>query len=148
MMAEEFEAVLGPMERSAIDPGLESKVRELDLRMTSHDWTYRKGKKTIGRDVKIRAGVNVIQRAHKAPGGLIRCEMELVEGKIGALTLSGDFFCFPKDSIVRLERALVGKGLDETEGILEDFYSGGDVEIPGVEVENWVKLFAVPGFKS
>jgi lipoate-protein ligase A len=142
MMAEEFEAVLGPMEPSAIDPDLASKIQEMDLRMKSHDWTYRKGKKTVGRDVKIRSGVNVIQKVHKAPGGLLRCEMELIEGKIRALTLSGDFFCFPKDSIGTLERALIGKSLDEVEGIFEDFCFGGDVEIPGVEVEDWMKLFA------
>ena len=142
MLAEEFQAVLGPMESAAIDAELASKIQELDLRMKSHEWTYRKGKKTTGRDVKIRSGVNVIQKIHKAPGGLLRCEMELIEGKIRALTLSGDFFCFPKDSIVRLERSLLGKSLDEVEGILEDFYFGGDVEIPGVEVEDWMKVLA------
>jgi hypothetical protein len=110
--------------------------------MTSDEWTYRKGKKTVGRDVKIRSGVNVVHRAYKAPGGLIRCEMEWVEGTIRALTLSGDFFCFPKDSIVRLEQSLVGKTLDDVEEILEAFYAAGDVEIPGVQVTDWMELFA------
>jgi lipoate-protein ligase A len=142
MMAEEFQAVLGPMEPAAVDPDLAAKVRELDVTMTSDAWTYRKGKKTVGRDVKIRSGVNVVHRAYKAPGGLIRCEMEWVEGTIRALTLSGDFFCFPKDSIVRLEQSLVGKTLDDVEEILEAFYAAGDVEIPGVQVTDWMELFA------
>jgi lipoate-protein ligase A len=143
MMAEEFEKVTGPMELSAIDPELDLKIREMDRRLNTREWLHRKGKKTVGRDVKIRAGVKVIQRIHKAPGGLIRCGMELIDHKIEALTLSGDFFCFPKDAVVRLEHALRGKSLDEAEGILENFYSCGDVEMPGVGVEDWMELFAV-----
>jgi len=143
MMAVEFESVIGPMVRSTIDSDLASRIREMGDRMTSREWLYRKGKKSLGRDVKIRAGVNVIQRVHKAPGGLIRCELELIDHKINDLSLSGDFFCFPKDAVGRLEGALRGKRLDEVQGIIEDFYSGGDVEIPAVSVEDWMKLFVV-----
>jgi lipoate---protein ligase len=141
MMAEEFEKITGRMEPSIIDDDLADTIKDLSEKMTSRQWLYRKGRMNTGRDVKIRAGLNVVQKIYKAPGGLLRCEMELMDGKIVDLTLSGDFFCFPKHAVGRLERSLKGKGLNEVEKFLNGFYAGGDVETPGVGVDDWMSLF-------
>jgi len=45
------------------------------------------------RDVRIATGVNVVQRLHKAPGGLLRAVSEVKDGRFESVSLSGDFFC-------------------------------------------------------
>ncbi len=146
LMAEEFQRLLGPMEPSTIDRALELKMNELGAQMLTDEWLFQRGKRQVsGRDVKIRAGIKMIHRVHKAPGGLIRADFEMSEGLYGNVSLSGDFFCYPASAIGRLEARLEGRPLDEIEPVLEAFYKEEDIETPGIEIADWMKVLEVTG---
>ena len=140
LMAEEFEKLLGPMEPSEKDETLQAKVDELGVRMMSDAWLYQKGRRVSGRDIKIRAGIKIVQKIHKAPGGLIRADFELREGKFSNILISGDFFCFPEEAITLLEARLEGQPAQEAGTLLKGFYSEEDIETPGIEINDWMQV--------
>ena len=140
MMAEEFGKLLGPMEPHKKGMELQAKIDEIGNRMMTDAWLYQKGKKVSGRDVKIRSGINVIHKVHKAPGGLIRADFEVGEGKFLTVSLSGDFFCFPEEAIGLLESKLEGEPVQDARELVASFYSEKDVETPGIDVEDWMQV--------
>jgi lipoate---protein ligase len=73
---------------------------------------------------------------------LIRADFEVMDGHFGEVVLSGDFFCFPQDAVRRLEKILAGKPLGEAGKVLAEFYGGGDVETPGITVQDWMQVLA------
>jgi lipoate-protein ligase A len=141
MMAEEFEKLMGPMDFAAKDSLLVDKMQALKLTMMRDDWLYRRGKRVDGRVVKVRSGLEVVQRMHKATGGLIRAEFFVEEGQIRDISISGDYFCFPKDTVKRLEIMLEGKFVKQVQKVISEFYEKGDFELPGVEIDDWMNLF-------
>jgi lipoate-protein ligase A len=144
LMAEEFQKLLGPMEPCERDQKLQDKMDDLRAEMLTDDWLLQKGKKRVsGRDIKVRAGTNVLNRVHKAPGGLIRADFEMKEGSFGEISISGDFFCFPEGAIEGLEARLEGTPIQEAQRLLTDFYAEGNIETPGIEVGDWVELLDV-----
>ena len=146
LMAEEFQHLLGPMEPTIVDRELELKMDELRVRMLTDEWLFQRGKKQArGRDVKIRAGIKMIHRVHKALGGLIRADFEMNEGLYGNVSLSGDFFCYPASAIGRLEARLEGRPVGKIEPALENFYREEGVETPGIEIADWKKVLEVNG---
>jgi lipoate-protein ligase A len=143
MMAEEFQKLLGFMELKEKDEQLLATMDELGERMMSDVWLYQKGKPTPGRDIKIRAGINVIHKIHKAPGGLIRADFEVKDGRFSNVRLSGDFFCYPEEAISWLESSLEGQPTGEAGGVLEQFYSERDRETPGIVLDDWLRVLNV-----
>jgi lipoate-protein ligase A len=141
LMAEEFQKILGPMSPCQKDGLLQTKMDELGDRLTSEEWLFQRGKSVPGRHVKIRAGLNVIQKVHKAAGGLIRADYALKEGMIKEISLSGDFFCFPRTGIRELEKKLEDQPVELVEILLRAFYSEGRVETPGVTLQDWLQVF-------
>jgi len=123
------------------DPVLQAKMGELGVQLMSEDWLHQRGKPVPGREVKIRAGLNVIQKAHKAPGGLIRADYEVQEGRIKGITVSGDFFCFPRTGIGNLEKRLEDQPVEHIGVLLDAFYSEDKVETPGITVHDWLRVF-------
>jgi lipoate-protein ligase A len=143
LMVEEFSKLLGPMEPHEKDAELQGKINELGKRMMTDAWLYQKGKKVLGRDVKIRSGTHVIRKVHKAPGGLIRADFELGEGEFITVSLSGDFFCFPEEAVGWLEAKLEGQAVQDARELVAALYSEKDIETPGIEVEDWMHVLNV-----
>ena len=143
MMAEAFQKLLGPITPAKKDRALTDKMQVLKQKMMSDDWLYRRGKQIDGKIVKVRSGVEVVQRLHKATGGLIRVEFFVEEGQFKNVTISGDYFCFPKDTVNRLEGAVEGSAVNDIGAIIDDFYETSDFEWPGVEIDDWLELFKV-----
>ena len=87
------------------------------------------------RKVRIAEGTSVVQRAYKAPGGLIRATGIERDGHLFDVHLSGDFFLFPAASIVDLEAALEGVAAeaDAVEQAIAAFYAAQSIEAPGVQ---------------
>lgn len=139
-LIERFEGVLGPLQEAALPQAIYSEMEQLKPQFQSEEWLYKKGRWQPGRDVKIATGVNVIQRIHKAPGGLIRATVEVKDERLGAVSLSGDFFCYPMDAISQIEDTLVGTSLDQVERALIDFYAQHEIETPGLDVGDWLKV--------
>ena len=62
-----------------IPKGIESFYRKfLEPVIRVH---HRRGKRTAGRAVKVKSGLEWVQRSHKAPGGLMRAEFRVDEGR-------------------------------------------------------------------
>ncbi|MCS7178377.1 MAG: lipoate--protein ligase [Anaerolineae bacterium] len=133
LLAGKFIEILGPLEvETTVDPEWQAEADRLAQRMLSGEWLYRRGRPQIGREITIRSGVQVWQKAYKAPGGLIRAVAEIHEGVIADLSISGDFFFYPAERLADLERALVGVRVEEVENVIARFYADHGVESPGL----------------
>lgn len=140
MLAEEFTKVLGPLRPSQIDDELASTMRTLAEKMLKEDWLHRQGRRVNGRQVKVRAGLEVFHRVQKARGGLIRVDGAVEDGCFQQVTISGDFFVHPKETISRLEQFLEGGTVADVEAILADFRANYDFDLPGVTIDDWLAL--------
>jgi lipoate-protein ligase A len=128
-----FETAFGPLTPASLPDAVGEKVADLARTHTTEEWLRRPGRRLADRrDVKIATGVNVIQRVHKAPGGLIRAILQVQAGQIVSAELSGDFFFFPSTALPTLEVELMGKPLAEVEAVVERFYVEHGIESPGV----------------
>ena len=143
LLAEAFEKLLGPMIPVGKDSLPADKMQTLKLKMMGDDWLYRRGKRVGGRVVKVRSGLEVMQRVHKAAGGLIRVEFLVDDGRFKEVAISGDYFCFPQETVGRLEAALEGSPVKDAVKQVNDFYQRGQFELPGIEIDDWVQVFRV-----
>jgi lipoate-protein ligase A len=128
-----FESVLGPLDPAELPGSVFDQVAELAKTFTTEEWLLKPGKRfREGRRVKIAEGVEVTQRVHKAPGGLIRATVEAQQGRIMAVGLSGDFFFYSADKLADLEQHLIGATQAGVQGAVEEFYRIHGIESPGV----------------
>lgn len=132
VLASRFEEILGPLEPADLPPAVYKKARELEPLLFHDDWLHKRGKRVSGRDVRIAAGVNVLQRLHKAPGGLIRATFEVKDGRLTGVSFSGDFFFYPAEKLEALETTLNDVALEDVEQTIAAFYSAESIESPGV----------------
>jgi lipoate-protein ligase A len=140
MLAEEFSKVLGPFTPGRMDAELEAMMRTLGRKMLPESWLHRRGKRVNGRQVKVRAGLEVLHRVHKAKGGLIRVDRTVEDGRFRDVDISGDFFVQPKDAITRLELFLEGRPAADVRSLLADFQANHDFDLPGVTIEDWLAV--------
>lgn len=82
--------------------------------LVSDEWLYQTGG-LHRHGVKISESVHVREAAYKARGGLLRATIRVREHALDDVTLSGDFFIYPQESIGPLEQALIGASLQEEE---------------------------------
>jgi lipoate-protein ligase A len=144
LMADAFGKLLGPMKSAEMDPALLEKMDVLRKKMVNEEWLFQEsGKLSPGRDIKIRAGTRVMHRMHKAVGGLIRADFEVLENRFGRVRFSGDFFCFPEQGIRWLETGLQGKALEDAEAVIEKSYREKEIETPGIGVDDWLQALKV-----
>jgi lipoate-protein ligase A len=143
LMAEEFDKLIGPFTPANTDKTLIEKMQALESVMMADEWLYMKGKRVSGRVVKVRSGLEVIHRMHKAPGGLIRADFAIDGGRFAGVAISGDFFCFPKDTTGRLTASLEGRSTNKVYTILNDFYTKLNFEMPGVTVDDWMQILKI-----
>ena len=143
MLAEEFKKLLGPMTPSGKDSLLVEKMQALKLVMMGDDWLYRRGKQINGRVVKVRSGLEVVQRIHKATGGLIRAEFVVQDGRYHEVAVSGDYFCFPKDIVGRLAMEIEGSTVKHLAQVVNNFYKQGKFELPGIVTDDWIKVLKI-----
>ena len=134
---------MGPLTPAEKDEQLNNKMKMLESSMMDDGWLYRKAKRVEERIVKVRAGLEIRQRIHKATGGLIRADFVLDDGLIKGVFISGDFFCFPVDAVDWLAAKLEACPLDNIANVVTDFYKAEDTEIPGVTVADWLQVFRI-----
>jgi hypothetical protein len=112
--------------------------------MLSDDWFFQKESRPMpGRDIKIRSGAKLIHRMHKAGGGLIRADYEVIDESFGKVHISGDFFCYPDTGIEALESALDGQPVGQVGAFLKEFYTKNPIETPGIEIDDWLEILTV-----
>lgn len=139
-LARNFEKISGPLLGADMDDGLQNKVTRLAKEFLKEGWLYKIGRRMEGRKVRIAAGVDVKHLVHKAPGGLIRGDVEITDGVISSLALSGDFFFYPADKLTELSETLIGKKEAEVEETIVQFYEKHNVESPGVEPADFARV--------
>ena len=141
LMADKFAETLGPLEEhTEVDDEWRAKTDELATQYLTDEWLFRGGPRREGRQVKIRAGVEVRHRMHKAPGGLIRAITQVEEDVIAHVELSGDFFFYPAERLADLETALVGVPVEGVEQAIACFYEEHLVETPGVTAADFAQV--------
>jgi hypothetical protein len=141
MLVEEFEEVMGPLTPGNKNDEMIAKMKALETSMINDDWLFQKAKRVEGRVVKVRSGLNLVQRIHKAAGGLIRVEFTIEDGRYKDVAISGDFFCFPRDSVERLAASLENRSTENLTNIVSDFYQTKESDFPGVTVDDWSQAF-------
>ena len=144
VLVREFESALGPLEPADLPAEVRAKARELEPAMTDGAWLMRRGKWSRERGVKVQVGVDVVQRAHKAPGGLIRALLVVREGRIEEVELSGDFFFYPTQKLADLEQALAGVSPEQAEAVVAEFYRAHAIQSPGVTPADFAQVLQVP----
>lgn len=142
LLVDKYTEMLGPLEiETEVDDVWRAKVDELAKDLVSDAWLYRKSGAPRGdRDVKIRAGVNVCHRMHKAAGGLIRADFEVRNGMLATVSFSGDFFFYPEEKLAELEEALEGVPIEDAMQVVTHFYAQEGIESPGVAPRDFVGL--------
>jgi lipoate-protein ligase A len=127
--------LVGGWAPAEIDDEIRAKSIEIWDRYGQPEWTFFNDvRKRDGREVKIAAGISIIQKTVKLPGGLIRITAVNKDGRLHDVHLSGDFFIFPQSAVLELEKALEGAEYRTEElsaAIARDFHEGG-VEAPGI----------------
>ena len=125
------------------DVELVAKADELQAERYTDSWLLANDHRRLeAREVKIREGVYVIQNMLKTPGGLIRVTAVNDEGKLHEVHLSGDFFFYPAEDLLQLEKALEGVAVDAssvTEAVSR-FYALRSIESPGVQPGDFARL--------
>ncbi len=139
-LARHFEKLLGPLSPAEVDEDLRNEVSRLEPEFLSEEWLYKIGRRMEGRTVRIAAGVDVKHVVHKAPGGLIHGDVEITDGVITSLSLSGDFFFYPAHKVAELSQALIGKKGPEVEQTIVQFYEEHGIESPGVEAADFARV--------
>lgn len=138
-MVRRFAEVLGPLEPAPLPEEVRAEAARLAPVLTGDEWLARAGRRTAAeREVRIAGDTRVVQRVHKAPGGLVRATLEVRDGRLARVSLSGDFFCYPGDALAGLEDALAGVPLDGVAAALRRFFADGEVVVPGVAVADWL----------
>lgn len=143
LLIEEFGKLAGPFQPQTPDDGLRAKMAELGSVMLGDAWLVQRRGRGAEHGVKIRSGVHVVRKLHKCRGGLIRADFELSEERLGGVFISGDFFCYPPETIQHLEASLEGRKVGELRRAIEAFCAANEVEIPGVAIDDWLALFGV-----
>jgi lipoate-protein ligase A len=123
-------------------PGEEKLAQEIDRRFVSPEWLGQTGH-LRGRGVKIHEDVGVREADHKAPGGLLRVTLRLLEGRIDDVSISGDFSLYPRIAVAAIEEALRGAEARPPAilKIISAQYEALPIESPGVVLEDWAAVF-------
>lgn len=138
-----FEAVLGKLEPAALPQKVRDEVEKIKPMYASDDWLYMKRKTKPEANTKIATGVNIVQKMFKAPGGLLKAVFELRDKKMYQVSLSGDFFCYPRDAVSKLESALEGVEQTMISERVALFYEKNEIDTPGVAPSDWEKVLSV-----
>lgn len=137
------EPLMGPFVEKQLDDELRQKADELMGEMHNPAWLLANDhRRPDSARVKIAEGIFVFEKVHKAPGGLMRLTAVSNEGRLEDVHLSGDFFFFPSEKLVELEKAFTAVPITPEEVIrtVTQFYAANEVESPGVTPEDFTAL--------
>ena len=78
---------------------------------------------------------------HKVPNGkLLKVFLDVKEGRIDTIKITGDFFVHPEEAIEELEKQLCGVGIADVEQVVHTFFEQRDVEMVGLTEESLIQV--------
>ncbi|MCJ7694499.1 MAG: lipoate--protein ligase family protein [Anaerolineaceae bacterium] len=135
-----YEKLFGELELSDLPEKVNKHIKVIKPEFLDDNWLYMKRRSKIEANTKIATGVHIIQKLHKAPGGLLKSVYELKDSIISNLSLTGDFFCYPHEAIKDFETFLEGSELSTVSRKVENYYERFPIDTPGVTPEDWLKV--------
>jgi lipoate-protein ligase A len=77
----------------------------------------------------------------KVPGGKMVCaDVDIAQGRISRVKITGDFFLHPEDTLIKIEDALVGVSLDEVGAKVANCLEENKAQLIGVSPEDIERL--------
>jgi lipoate-protein ligase A len=119
------------------------QIHQWDERLQDETWFHRvKLAEKPYRAIKITANVRILTATHKAPGGLMRLTVRVIDGKIDDLLLSGDFAYSPQDALWQIAEKFKGSAIDLTElkANLLAVIAEQEIDFAGVEQSDFEQL--------
>ncbi len=118
-----------------------AEIQRLREVFVDPNWLYQSGG-IRGKGVKIKEGMYIREAAYKAPGGLIRATIRVQEAILDDLTLSGDFFIYPQESLPLLEAAMVGSTIEqgELQKRAASFWHDQQIQAPGLTPDDVARV--------
>ncbi len=147
-LIQEFEnLVQAPLIPGELTDGEGEYLSDVLERLHSEEWLHKPSRRrekllslVKAKCTKVTGGVMVCEASHKADK-LIRITVETVNGRIGDILISGDFFYEPADALGELEDELRGmkirKKLMTTK--IEEFFEKRGVQLAGVTAKDFVE---------
>jgi len=140
LLREEFRKILGEFTPGVVDRHLTEEVKRQTARMLDAKWLHWIKRRKGQREIKIRDGVKVVHRVHKAAGGLLRASYRICDGRFEDLMISGDFFCYPRHVVENLSLRLAGERVNNLKAVLKGMCEDRSVEVTGVRMDDWLSL--------
>jgi lipoate-protein ligase A len=83
----------------------------------------------------------MVYAEYKVPGGkLVAAEVEVIEGALSSVKITGDFFMHPEQVIMELEKALEGTHLSRVGEAVQGFFERNEVTLFGVEPSDFTHV--------
>ena len=148
-LVQEFERQIGvTINEGQLSVQERQYLNELSAERRRREWIFMKDlsherlfQAVEARQIKVKEGVRICESVYKAQK-LIRVTMEIVNDRIGDISISGDFFTEPNIGIIeRLEQSLIGVSLDREalqDKILMSF-NGGRLGVTGASVDDFIQ---------
>jgi lipoate-protein ligase A len=145
LLKEAFEEVLEIRLQKAEPSGEERRIWEEEVKPKhlSAEWLQMKGGRILSeglRTVKIAGDLHLAEVDHKA-GKLIRVRAELRGQEIQDISITGDFFMVPEETLLHLQEALRGARLEESdlEQRIGKVLEGSGAQIPGMRPRDFLE---------
>ncbi|HAL57338.1 MAG TPA: ligase [Bacteroidetes bacterium] len=121
------------------------KVDELDRTFAGEAWLHAvQWNDTRSRSLTINADVKIVEGAHKAPGGLLRLTVKVVNNIIEDTLLSGDFTISPRGALKTFSMELIGCSLAPAD-LTARVHAGLEThkfDMPGVTAADFTQLIS------
>lgn len=134
-VSERYGKLVGDLKPMKLDQELTDKADELLAEMDSPEWLFANDRRRPDtKQVKIAEGIFVVQKLLKTPGGLVRVTAVNREGILKDVHISGDFFFFPSEKLIQLEKSLEDVSMDtiSISTAVDKFYKLNKIESPGL----------------
>jgi len=137
-----FEHSIGKLERGELTDQERAKLSEIADRLKSKLWIDGKIRKISknAKATKISSKVSIIEYNYKSDK-LLRITMRVIDDVIDEISLSGDFFAYPLDSVSNIEEELRGTLVDKKflKEKLKDIFLKNKIKIEGITEEEIVR---------
>jgi lipoate-protein ligase A len=151
-LIEEYETLLNvPLIPGELTRKEKEYLKEIVQKLHSQEWLLKTSKRrerlislVDAKCHKVAGGIMVCEASHKADK-LIRITLETVNGRIGDILISGDFFYEPAHTLGELEDELRGmkirkKALTEK---IEKFFEREEIHLAGVTAKDFVEAILI-----